>query len=43
MEHLLIERAMAKTGGNVSQAARVLGITRGALRRRLEGLAQEKT
>jgi two-component system response regulator AtoC len=43
MEHVLIEKAMARTQGNVSQAARVLGITRGALRRRLEALARERT
>lgn len=35
METLMIERAMRRTGGNVSQAARLLGITRGAMRRRL--------
>lgn len=35
MEQRMIEQAMQKTGGNVSRAARLLGITRGALRRRL--------
>jgi len=35
MERRMIERAMRETRGNVSQAARLLGITRGALRRRL--------
>lgn len=35
MERRMIERALQKTGGNVSRAARLLGITRGALRRRL--------
>jgi DNA-binding NtrC family response regulator len=40
MERQMIERAMAEAGGNVSRAARLLGISRGALRRRLEGLAE---
>ncbi|ALG67441.1 sigma-54-dependent transcriptional regulator [Beggiatoa leptomitoformis] len=35
-ERLLIEQALAKTAGNVSQAARLLGITRMALRYRLQ-------
>ena len=35
MERRMIERAMQTTHGNVSQAARLLGITRGAMRRRL--------
>ena len=37
MEQRMIERALQRAGGNVSQAARLLGITRGALRRRLAG------
>jgi len=36
VEMLLIERALARTGGNVSQAARQLGLTRMALRYRLK-------
>ncbi|EIJ41552.1 response regulator with CheY-like receiver, AAA-type ATPase, and DNA-binding domains [Beggiatoa alba B18LD] len=35
-ERLLIEQALTKTAGNVSQAARLLGITRMALRYRLQ-------
>jgi two-component system response regulator AtoC len=35
MENRLIRRAMEKTDGNVSKAARLLGLSRGALRRRL--------
>ncbi len=43
MERLMVERALQKTGGNVSRAARVLGITRGALRRKLERLPHLRT
>ncbi|MFQ5490563.1 MAG: sigma-54-dependent transcriptional regulator [Phycisphaerae bacterium] len=41
-ERKLIERALQRSGGNVSQAARLLGITRGALRRRLENTETPK-
>lgn len=41
VEREMIELALQKTGGNVSQAARDLGITRGALRRRLEAFARD--
>ncbi len=36
LERRLVELALRRAGGNVSQAARLLGISRGALRRRLE-------
>ncbi|UCG16181.1 MAG: sigma-54-dependent Fis family transcriptional regulator [Phycisphaerales bacterium] len=36
MESRLIEQVMQKANGNVSKAARMLGISRGALRRRLQ-------
>ena len=36
VEKMLIERALARTNGNVSEAARQLGITRMAMRYRLE-------
>lgn len=36
----LIERALKRTGGNVTQAAKLLGLTRGALRRRLESASK---
>ncbi len=36
LESLFIQRIMQKAQGNVSRAARLLGISRGALRRRLE-------
>jgi len=38
VEHYLIERALATQGGNVSEAARVLGLSRSALYRRLASL-----
>ena len=38
MEREIIEAALRKTDGNVSDAARLLGMTRGALRHRLEKL-----
>lgn len=40
VESRMIERAMTKVGGNVSQAARLLGLTRGALRRRLAAASE---
>ena len=36
VERRLVEDALAHAGGNVSEAARLLGLTRGALRHRLE-------
>jgi DNA-binding NtrC family response regulator len=36
VENLLVKKAMDRFGGNVSQAARALGLSRGALYRRLE-------
>jgi DNA-binding NtrC family response regulator len=36
VEGLLVQKAMARFGGNVSQAARALGLSRSALYRRLE-------
>jgi transcriptional regulator of acetoin/glycerol metabolism len=38
VERYLIERALAVQGGNVSEAARVLGLSRSALYRRLASL-----
>jgi len=38
VERYLIERALAQQGGNVSEAARVLGLSRSAMYRRLAGL-----
>ena len=38
LEHSLLEQAMAKTGGNVTRAARLLGLTRDTLRYRLDKL-----
>ena len=38
VERLLVQKAMARYGGNVSQAARALGLSRSALYRRLEKL-----
>jgi transcriptional regulator with PAS, ATPase and Fis domain len=43
MEQRMIERAMDESGGNVSGAARLLGITRGALRRRLAARSPDQT
>jgi DNA-binding NtrC family response regulator len=37
-ERYLIERALAAHGGNVSEAARTLGLSRSALYRRLQSL-----
>jgi transcriptional regulator of acetoin/glycerol metabolism len=36
VEAILIRKALARTGGNVSQAAEALGLSRGALYRRIE-------
>jgi transcriptional regulator of acetoin/glycerol metabolism len=36
VESLLVKKAMDRYGGNVSQAARALGLSRSALYRRLE-------
>ena len=36
LERRAIEQAIAHTEGNVSEAAKLLGLSRGALRRRLE-------
>jgi DNA-binding NtrC family response regulator len=36
VEKILIQKALARAGGNVSQAARALGLSRGALYRRME-------
>jgi transcriptional regulator of acetoin/glycerol metabolism len=36
VEGVLIQKAMARYGGNVSHAARALGLSRSALYRRLE-------
>lgn len=38
MERQMIEEAMAHAGGNVSEAAKLLGLSRSALRRRLESI-----
>ena len=38
VERYLIERALSAQGGNVSEAARVLGLSRSALYRRLAAL-----
>jgi DNA-binding NtrC family response regulator len=38
VERYLIERALATQGGNVSEAARILGLSRSALYRRLASL-----
>lgn len=38
LEHRFVCQVMRQTEGNVSQAARLLGISRGALRRRLESM-----
>jgi DNA-binding NtrC family response regulator len=38
VERYLIERALAQHGGNVSEAARALGLSRSALYRRLQSL-----
>jgi DNA-binding NtrC family response regulator len=38
VERYLIERAIASHGGNVTEAARALGLSRSALYRRLQGL-----
>jgi DNA-binding NtrC family response regulator len=38
VERYLIQRALAAQGGNVSEAARVLGLSRSALYRRLASL-----
>ena len=36
VEAILIRKALARVGGNVSQAAEALGLSRGALYRRIE-------
>jgi DNA-binding NtrC family response regulator len=41
VERTLIEKALARTGGNVSQAARLLGLTRRTLQYRLEKIQAE--
>ena len=38
MERYVVTRILEKTGGNQSQAARLLGITRGSLRNKIRGL-----
>ena len=38
IEQEVIKQALDRTGGNVSEAAKLLGLSRGALRRRLEHL-----
>jgi len=38
VERVLVQKAMARYAGNVSQAARALGLSRSALYRRLEKL-----
>jgi DNA-binding NtrC family response regulator len=40
-EQRLIERAMAETGGNVTEAARKLGISRRTLHRKLKAAREE--
>ena len=40
LEQMLIEQTLAKTGGNQLQAARLLGIHRNTLRRKLEGFRE---
>jgi transcriptional regulator of acetoin/glycerol metabolism len=40
VESLLVRKAMDRFGGNVSQAARALGLSRSALYRRLEKYGQ---
>jgi len=35
-EKILVERALRESGGNVQKAAEILGITRAALRTRIE-------
>jgi transcriptional regulator of acetoin/glycerol metabolism len=40
VEALLVRKAMDRFGGNVSQAARALGVSRSALYRRLEKIGQ---
>jgi DNA-binding NtrC family response regulator len=40
MERRMVQQALAEAAGNVSQAARLLGISRGALRRRLEAMSE---
>jgi DNA-binding NtrC family response regulator len=42
-ERLLIERALLDTGGNVSEAARRLGVSRMTLRYRMEKYALKGT
>lgn len=42
MEYRAIEDALSKTGGNLSQAARILGITRQALYRRMQKFGIKK-
>lgn len=41
VEHSLIEKALEAASGNISQAARLLGLGRGALRHRLTALGIE--
>ena len=36
VEAILIRKALARTGGNISHAAEALGLSRGALYRRME-------
>jgi DNA-binding NtrC family response regulator len=41
VERTLIEKALARTGGNVSRAARLLGLSRRTLQYRLEKISSE--
>jgi transcriptional regulator of acetoin/glycerol metabolism len=36
VERLLVQKAIARAGGNVSDAAKVLGLSRSAMYRRME-------
>jgi DNA-binding NtrC family response regulator len=42
MESYLIRKALTRYGGNVSQAAEALGLSRGALYRRMQKLGVER-
>ncbi len=43
VERQLIDHVLSQTSGNVSEAAKLLGVSRGALRRRLEHFQNEET